>query len=469
MSANQRVALYGGSFNPPGLHHRRIVEQLAKEFDLVLVVPCGFRPDKRTTNEISLVDRAIMADLAFADIPRCKVLMDDLEKGDFTTTLKQVKRYASWGEIWVVLGADLLSGGHACAVYSQWEDGQILWNTVPFVCVPMKSFEVKKDQLPPQCQILDFGLEGIQSTAIREEIVHGHKVDGYLHHRVNDYIERYGIYRGVSNVRKGSLAFDPGRPVILEFDRGNEKAVKLAKSLIPTVDPSKAQAVVSIGGDGFMLDTIRGFWRLRLPFLGLNAGHRGFLLNDVKEYPLLQHDLHDTFDVYQMPLLQVKMKLADGTERIELAFNDAWVQAEMGKTAWMQLRAGAGALIPRLVGDGLLVSTAAGSTAYARAMGAMPIMVGTPSLLVVGSNVAEPLNWRWAQVPIDAKIAIRSLDDTFPRKRPIFGFVDGRPMGEVGEMTVQVSNTATAELMFTSGYNLGRKISEIQFPPTTKV
>ena len=31
----QRIALYGGSFNPPGSHHRRIAERLAESFDRI--------------------------------------------------------------------------------------------------------------------------------------------------------------------------------------------------------------------------------------------------------------------------------------------------------------------------------------------------------------------------------------------------------------------------------------------------
>ena len=49
---SQRIAVFGGSFNPPGKHHRLIAELLAKDFDKVLVVPCGPRPDKATTQEI---------------------------------------------------------------------------------------------------------------------------------------------------------------------------------------------------------------------------------------------------------------------------------------------------------------------------------------------------------------------------------------------------------------------------------
>ena len=44
-----------------------------------------------------------------------------------------------------------------------------------------------------------------------------------------------------------------------------------------------ANLIVVIGGDGTMLHAIREHWRSRLPFLGVNAGHLGFLLNGSPE------------------------------------------------------------------------------------------------------------------------------------------------------------------------------------------
>ncbi|MDB6137426.1 MAG: ppnK, partial [Verrucomicrobiaceae bacterium] len=60
-----RIALFGGSFNPPGLHHQRIALALLARFDEVLVVPCGPRSDKSSTNMLPPVYRAAMTGMAF--------------------------------------------------------------------------------------------------------------------------------------------------------------------------------------------------------------------------------------------------------------------------------------------------------------------------------------------------------------------------------------------------------------------
>ena len=75
-----QIAIFGGSFNPPGLHHRQIVEVMSREFDSVIVVPCGPRPDKETVNDVDPVHRAALADIAFRGIDRVQVELFDLNR-----------------------------------------------------------------------------------------------------------------------------------------------------------------------------------------------------------------------------------------------------------------------------------------------------------------------------------------------------------------------------------------------------
>ena len=82
----KKIAIFGGSFNPAGVHHRDIVAKLAKlDFAKVYVIPCGPRPDKPSTNDIPAIHRAVMADKTFHGISdKVEVLLFDLENGTFT-------------------------------------------------------------------------------------------------------------------------------------------------------------------------------------------------------------------------------------------------------------------------------------------------------------------------------------------------------------------------------------------------
>ncbi len=454
-----RIGVLGGSLNPSGIHHRNIAEFLSRCVDRLIIPLCGPRPDKETTNDTLPIDRATIADLTFSDIPHCEVDLFDLENDHFTPTWKLCERYASQGDVYLVVGADLVRGGHSSEIYTQWERGAWLWENARFAVAPDGQGDIPFVDLPPQCQVLAIeSPHTSRSTLLRHCISTGSDFRSLVVPAAHAYIERYRLYRRASVSRVGSLQLETTTPVIVVSDERNEWAQKRVPLFHQTAGGETAEAIVSIGGDGTMLRAIRQHWRKRLPFIGLNAGHRGFLLHDYI-------DLTEPFTVYHSPLLHVEMQLATGEVIQDVAFNDAWMQCQMGTTGWMRVLVNGTERIERLVGDGLLVATAAGSTGYARAMGASPILIGTPSLIIAGSNVAEPPGWRSAQIPLHSTIKVETLDSTLPpRKRALFGFVDGRPQGEVLSMEVRMSRVAAVELAFNSHHDIAAKVSDTQFP-----
>jgi hypothetical protein len=96
-------------------------------------------------------------------------------------------------------------------------------------------------------------------------------------------------------------------------------------------------------------------------------------------------------------------------------------------------------------------------------MGATPILVDTPALILAGSNVLEPPHWKSVLLSLESLVEFRALD---PVKRPLRGFADGVPQGEVEVMRVRVSRIAAAELAFCRGQDMAEKIAQIQFPPS---
>ena len=206
-----------------------------------------------------------------------------------------------------------------------------------------------------------------------------------------------------------------------------------------------------------MLRAIRDHWRKRLPFFGINAGHIGFLLNQRTLRELRGGELM----VEQLPLLWVEMEGADGSQKGALAFNDAWVERATGQTAWLEVKVDAQERLSNLVADGALVATAAGSTSYASAMGATPLPFDTPALLLVGSNVLKPVSWKPVVLPITSTVELTTLDRT---KRPLRGYIDGIPQGQVRSLKARVSNIAAVELVFDAELNPAEKLARLQFP-----
>ena len=456
----KKIALLGGSFSPPGLHHRRIVEGLAAshQFDEILVIPCGGRPDKPSLNDVASIHRAAMADLAFGRIQGVKVLLFDLENDTYTPTCDLQEMFGADAEVWHVVGADLVIGGGKgeSQIQASWKNGREIWDSLNFFIIHRAGFDLRPEDLPPRHREFDGSRYFGASTIIRENIFRGESVDGLLMPEVADYIRRYDLYKGaeprlVHNVSLAHIKF------LFAIDEQNSEAVAdaamlRAKGLEDEVSP---QAILVFGGDGTMLRAVRAHWRKRLPFVGINYGHRGFLLN--RFFPNVHHQL----TAYCMPLLYVEARGKDGAGRNGIAFNDAYVERAGESAAWVEVKVNGRVVAEKLVCDGVLVGTPSGSTAYARAMGAQPVPITARTILLVGSNILDPFGWKMSYLPIDAEIELHAL---FPEHRPLKGIVDGVSLGEVTSLKARVSRIAAVELVFDPREDIQRKLLDTQFP-----
>lgn len=452
----KRVAVYAGGFDPPGLHHRRIAELLAREFDEVVVFPSGARPDRPAADSLP-IHRAVMADLNFRDLPRVRVELSDLERDRFTPNHEFAKLFDGPGvELSHVVPLSAVIGGHAgrSKLQEEWADGRELWRTAHFTVLHEPAEQVDPADLPPRSQVLAVPPHAT-SGLIRSLLFNDGSADHLLTPDVAAYVRRHGLFRPTPPARESTYRVRSPK-VRLFFDPQRQEAAALADRLrgYESQDP---EFILVVGGDGTMLRAIRQHWRDRRPFYGVNVGHLGFLLNDRDRLDFWEQPLR----LYQLPLLWVEVVTADGSRREELAFNDCWVERESGQTAWVEVAVNGRVRMPKVVADGMLVATAAGSTSYARAMRASPLPFNAPLLTLAGSNVLHPEFWHPAVLTSDSVVTVRNLD---PAKRPLRGFIDGVGQGAVVEMTARVSNIAAVELLFTREHDPVAKLAVLQFP-----
>lgn len=455
----RRVALFGGSFNPPGLHHRQIAETLAREFDEVRVVPCGPRPDKPGLAVVPSMSRAALCDLTFGGMDRVVVDLFDLEKDEFTRSYALEEHYAFLGEVWHVVGADWLRGGGVgkSAIHTGWVRGPDLWKSSRFAVLLRPGHDLDKKDLPPNSKVVSVDLPQ-SSSKIRDELLGGRPATELLTPAAARYIQRYGLYRG-NNPATWSYGSLSDLCATCQVDPKNAKAQDWAKKLEEYCDGGNPDYIITMGGDGTMLRAIREHWRRRLPFFGINAGHMGFLMNAPEE--VLDVPFPPSQVIFrQLPMLYIELETEDGTKHTEYAFNDAWVERSTSQSAWLSVKVNGEERLKKLVADGALVSTAAGSTAYARSMGASPLLADTPAWLLVGSNVMEPPHWKSALLSTDNSVELVNLQ---PEPRPINAFVDGLPKGPVKAMRARLSRAATVELAFLASHDMAEKIAAIQF------
>lgn len=450
------IALVGGSFNPPGLHHLEILRALRSRFSRVVVAPSGPRPDKAAANDVLPLHRAFMVDLAFGQMDGVEVDLSDLEESHFTSAQGWKNRFGR-EEISFVVAAPFVSGGRngQSLIHEQWENGRELWDQAHFTVLVNPRDNLDPRDLPPRNLICQIPSE-IFSTHIRLKVFNHEAIDQLVTPPIAAYIRRHGLYRGVTPGRQTSLRIDDPR-LMAVVDERNPAAVQLNRQYLAHYHNDDPNLIVVVGGDGTMLHAIRDHWRRRIPFYGINTGHFGFLMNEREAGPFWQRELI----AHQLPLLLVETESKDGTITRNYAFNDAWIERATGQTAWLRISVNGEERLSEVVADGALVATAAGSSSYARAMGAPPVACNTPVLILVGSNVLRPDNWRPVVLPLGSQIEMTSLD---PNKRPLHAYIDGESMGIVKTMRVRTSRIAGVELAFSPDQDPAVKLTKIQFP-----
>ncbi|MEY4723049.1 MAG: hypothetical protein RLZZ324_562 [Candidatus Parcubacteria bacterium] len=468
------IAVYGGSFNVAGSHHRHIAMELsdvkpeftqhgAPRFDFTLAVPCGPRPDKVSVNDTLPIFRAITCDLTFAGVPRTVPDLFDLEQSSFTTTIgldERYKRAHPDGNVWHVIGADMVQhGAVGKAAIQQWEGGERLWRDLRWAVVTREGYPLAPGDLPPGAKIVAHGTDGASST-IRHLRYAGKPFAHLVTPQVAAFIERYDLYRGGQPVSTALLQAQTPK-VILVIDELNPKAVAIAERFraFEVADPADANMILVIGGDGMIHKAVQAHWRLRLPFVGINAGRRGYLLNDPEQ--MTPERLYGPLHAHLHTLLYGEVTDVTGASTQHYAFNDMCMKAQsLGGAAHIQVSVNGDVKYDRLVGDACLVCTPGGSTAYARHMGVSPVRPDARSVFLTGLAIEEPEPFRPANLPFGATIDMAALDTD---KRPVGVCMDNSRVLNARTLRVRTSNIGAVELAFLPERDMMAKFDERQF------
>jgi len=455
--ASDRIAIFPDAFSPPTSTQRgRIEAILSQGFSRVIVVPTAASPELREYEHASPRHRAAMVSLAFGDLRGVEIDYDDISLGRRSSLVEMVARHASEGDAWIVADASALPAWKSSEERLAAADGggRGGWDSLKlalFEDVPLDA-----SAAAPRTRISMQGPTGPSPETLRAMQARGEPIDGFVPEKVADYVRRHHLF--LPGIPSDTVEFRVDDPTLLiVHDERNPAAAALAERYRGQTGPAPDMILV-IGGDGTMLRAIREHWRRRLPFVGLNAGHLGFLMNPALPCPLAGGRLLSL----SLPLLRVDARYPDGGTSTSLAYGDAWMERAEGQSAWMRIDLNGVTKIEKVVGDGMLVATAPGSSAYARALGAVPVPIDSPTLTLAGSNIFQPRFWKPMILPASSRIRITSIDTI--GKRPVRAFVDGHPLGIVTELSMRRSLTASVELAFTREFEPSSKLLDSLFP-----
>ncbi len=221
---------------------------------------------------------------------------------------------------------------------------------------------------------------------------------------------------------------------------------------------AEADAIVALGGDGLMLQTMHHHLGSRTPIYGMNRGSVGFLLNDYYENHLLKR-LENAETTVIHPL-RMTARDKHGAEHVALAINEVSLFRQIYQAAKLRISVDGKVRLDELICDGVLVSTPAGSTAYNLSAHGPILPINTPLLALTPISPFRPRRWRGALLPNNAKVAIEVLE---PDKRPVSAVADHNEFRHVLHVEVCEESGTDILMMFDPGRSLAERVLAEQF------
>jgi NAD+ kinase len=229
------------------------------------------------------------------------------------------------------------------------------------------------------------------------------------------------------------------------------KAFLIKKVNITTL--KKSNMIIVVGGDGFMLQTLKKLYKFKKPFYGINSGNYGFLMNKFSNKNFLKN-LKSSHSVKIHPL-QMSVKTKGNQIKKSIAINEVSILRQSKQASSISITSNKKNIIKNLISDGVLVSTPAGSTAYNLSAHGPILNLDSNKLAVTPISPFRPRRWRGTIVSDKSKITIKNLDKN---KRPISAVADNFEVRNVEIITIQSNKKIIFDLLYDKNNSLYKKI-----------
>ena len=215
----------------------------------------------------------------------------------------------------------------------------------------------------------------------------------------------------------------------------------------------KYNITIVIGGDGFMLQTLKKNKKSKKFFYGVNSGSYGFLMNKFSSKNIIGN-LHKARMITISPLEMVVKNNKDQIKKY-IAINEVSILRQSRQAASLSISHGSKQIIKRLVSDGVLVSTPAGSTAYNLSVHGPILSLNSKKLSISPISPFRPRRWKGKIVSDRSKILIKNLN---PKKRPISAVADNIEIRNAKTIVVKTNQKIKFNLLYDKNKSLQKKI-----------
>ena len=191
-----KIAILGGTFDPPHLGHLILADTVIRElnYDKVLFIPSKIPPHKNISGEVSNEDRLNMLKLSIEDDKRFSFDDYELKSEGISYSIKTLnylyENYDIDGKIALIIGADLIKDFH------RWKEPEKISELANIVAVNREeSDNLDKENIEKyNIKIIIAPRIDISSTLIRERIKKNKAFRYFLNDKVYNYIISNKLY-----------------------------------------------------------------------------------------------------------------------------------------------------------------------------------------------------------------------------------------------------------------------------------
>tara|TARA_B100000989_G_scaffold269288_1_gene224589 strand:- start:1931 stop:2698 length:768 start_codon:yes stop_codon:yes gene_type:complete len=243
------------------------------------------------------------------------------------------------------------------------------------------------------------------------------------------------------------------KPIIISDQ--NSKSLNIKKKIQKIIKKqffNRTNIVIVIGGDGFMLQTLKKNKKSQKFYYGINSGNYGFLMNKFFSKTLIKN-ISNAKNISISPL---EMKVfSQNKVKKSLAINEVSILRQSRQAANLSIKNNSKYVIKKLVSDGVLVSTPAGSTAYNLSVHGPILNLNSKKISIAPISAFRPRRWIGKIVSNKSKVVISNLNF---KKRPISAVADNIEVRNVKKVVIKVQNKIKFNLLYDKHSNLQKKI-----------
>ena len=236
----------------------------------------------------------------------------------------------------------------------------------------------------------------------------------------------------------------------------NKKSSKVKNLLLKKINQNqfkKQNLIIVIGGDGFMLETLKKNKNSKKQFYGINSGNYGFLMNKFSSKTIIKN--LSKANMITISPLEMIVKNNKNQNRKYLAINEVSILRQSRQAASLSINYGSKQIIKKLVSDGVLASTPAGSTAYNLSVHGPILSLNSKKLSISPISPFRPRRWKGKIVSDKSKIIIKNLNS---KKRPISAVADNIEVRNAKNVIVKTNKKIKFNLLYDKNRSLQKKI-----------